>query len=57
MAEIINLRQARKQKRRADKTAQAEQNRAKFGRDKGQKAENKRARDRAEQDLDGKKLD
>lgn len=37
MAEIINLNKARKAKERVDKLAQAEANRAKFGRTKAQK--------------------
>ena len=37
MAEIINLRNARKQKARAEKATQAEQNRIKFGRTKAEK--------------------
>jgi hypothetical protein len=37
MAEIVNLRQARKHKARADKDQQAAENRAKFGRTKGEK--------------------
>jgi len=37
MAEIINLNKARKAKAAVDKTALAEQNRARFGRTKAQK--------------------
>ena len=37
MAEIINLRQARKAKARAEKQQQAERNRAKHGRSKAEK--------------------
>ena len=37
MAEIINLNKARKAKERVDKSALAEQNRARFGRTKAQK--------------------
>ena len=37
MTEIVNLRQARKRKLRADKDQQAVENRAKFGRTKGEK--------------------
>lgn len=37
MAEIINLRNARKQKARAEKEQQADQNRVLFGRTKGEK--------------------
>jgi hypothetical protein len=54
MAEIVNLRQARKGKARAEARAQADANAAKFGRTKAQKAV-EAARARAE--LDGKKRD
>ena len=37
MAEIVNLRQARKQKARAEKEARATENRASFGRTKAEK--------------------
>jgi hypothetical protein len=37
MAEIINLNKARKAKARVDKSAQAEENRARFGRTRAQK--------------------
>lgn len=37
MAEIVNLRMARKRKAHADKDAQAEQNRLSFGRTKADK--------------------
>ena len=57
MAEIINLRQARKRKTQADKEARAARNRAQHG---GTRAEANRAakeRERAEKLLDGRKLD
>ena len=38
MADIINLRMARKAKARADSAAQADANRARFGRTKAEKA-------------------
>ena len=37
MAEIVNLRQARKQKARAEKEARAAENRVSFGRTKAEK--------------------
>jgi len=37
MAEIVNLRQARKSKRRGDKELQAAAKRAKYGRTRGEK--------------------
>ncbi len=47
MTEIVNLRQARKRKKRADKDQEAAENRAKFGRTKGEK---RRAATEAERD-------
>jgi hypothetical protein len=51
-ADIVNLRQARKAKARADKEKLAEENRAKFGRSKAE-----RERLASEQDLAVRKLD
>jgi hypothetical protein len=45
--DIVNLRQFRKSKARAEKDAKAEQNRAKFGRTKGQKQLDKASRRRS----------
>lgn len=55
MSEIVNLRQARKRKARADKDAQAAENRVKFGRTKAQKAEDAARADKARSELDGHK--
>jgi hypothetical protein len=52
MTEIVNLRQARKRKLRAHKDQQAAENRAKFGRTKGE-----RKRTAAEAERDGRLLD
>ncbi|WP_112662557.1 DUF4169 family protein [Microvirga flavescens] len=52
MAQIINLRQARKHKARADKEARAAENRIAFGRTKEE-----RQLTQARRDLDKKKLD
>lgn len=52
MAEIVNLRQARKQKRRDDKERRAAGNRAKFGRTKAEKT-----RDAAEAEHERRHLD
>ena len=38
MADVINLRRARKEKARRDRNNKAETNRSRFGRTKGQKA-------------------
>ena len=52
MAEIVNLRQARKAKARTEKEAEASANRAKFGRTKAEKAV-----DTAKKALEDKRLD
>lgn len=52
MAEIVNLKAARKAKARAEKDRAAEANRARFGRTKAE-----RTRDAAEQEKLGKTLD
>lgn len=57
MAEVINLRLARKAKDRAEKARQAEANRVKFGQTKAQRKARKSEEDRAARELDGKKLD
>jgi hypothetical protein len=57
MTEIINLRQARKRRARADKDAQAAANRTKFGRSKGERKRSAAERARAERTLAGKMLE
>jgi hypothetical protein len=57
MAEIINLRQARKQKARAEKEARADQNRIAFGRTKADKELTKAEREMARRRLDSHKRD
>jgi hypothetical protein len=57
MAEIINLRQARKQKARAEKEARADGNRIAFGRTKAEKNLTKAERDLAKSRLDSHKRD
>ena len=57
MAEIINLRQAKKRRAREEKTAKAEANRVRFGRSKPERKESDAEREKAARDLDGKKLD
>ncbi|GAB6053346.1 hypothetical protein JCM17960_21660 [Magnetospira thiophila] len=54
MTEIINLRQARKQKARAEKEDKAAANRVRFGRTKGQKKADSLDRLKASRNLDGK---
>lgn len=55
MAEIVNLRTVRKQKARASKAAQAEQNRALFGRTKGEKQRQAAEKALADRTIDGHK--
>jgi hypothetical protein len=55
--DIVNLRQFRKSRARAEKDAKAEENRAKFGRNKAQKQLDTAAKDAARRHLDGHKLD
>ncbi|HEV2563609.1 MAG TPA: DUF4169 family protein [Microvirga sp.] len=57
MAEIINLRQARKQKARAEKEARAEQNRIAFGRTKAERKLTKAEQELAKSRLDSHKRD
>ncbi len=57
MAEIVNLRQARKDRARAAKDARAAENRTRFGRTKAAKGAAEAERVRAETGLDGKKLE
>ena len=57
MAEIVNLKNRRNLAARAEKEAQAEQNRARFGRTKAEKTLDKIERERAGRDLDSKKLE
>ena len=56
MAEIVNLRQARKRQARADKQQAADENRAKFGRTKGEKARDEDAAARGRRQLDQAKV-
>jgi hypothetical protein len=52
-AEIINLRQARKQRAREEKAARAAGNRARFGRSKAEREREEQSQARAGQALDG----
>lgn len=56
-ADIINLRQARKQKARADKEQAAAENRAQFGRGKHEKAVTRALRAQVDKALDQGKRD
>lgn len=57
MAEIINLRRARKEKMRRESQAEAAVNRRRFGRTRAEKTADKDAEDRAVRSQDGKRLD
>lgn len=56
MAEIINLRQARKAKTRSVKDAKAAENRRLHGRNKQEKQQSRNEASKLEQHLDGHKL-
>lgn len=56
MAELINLRQARKAKARTEKEAKAEQNRRLYGRSKHEKSTDKHEAKKLQTHLDGHKL-
>ncbi|WP_305986196.1 DUF4169 family protein [Roseibium sp. MMSF_3544] len=55
-AEIVNLRQVRKQKDRADKEKRAADNRLKFGRTKAERDAARRRREDLEKQVDGHRL-
>ena len=57
MADVVNLRQFRKQKARSDREAQAEQNRALHGRTKAEKQQSDQDEARRTRALDQSKLD
>jgi hypothetical protein len=57
MVEIINLRQARKQRVRAEKEKKAAENRRSYGRTKAERQQSEQERIRAERELSGKQLD
>jgi hypothetical protein len=57
MGEVVNLRQVRKQRARAGKSAQAAENRARHGRTKAEKALEHAERDARDQKLAGHRLE
>lgn len=57
MAEIVNLRRARKQKARQEAGKQADQNRVVFGLSKAERTLAKAGRAQAERNLEGHRLD
>jgi hypothetical protein len=56
MAEIINLRRARKQRARQESETKAEQNRISFGRTKAERSLTEAEQDKAARLLDGHRL-
>lgn len=56
MSEVVNLRQFRKAKGRADKATQAEVNRVKFGRSKAERKMDAADRARSDNMLEGSRL-
>ena len=57
MAEIVNLRRARKDKARRERDGEAAANRRRFGRTKAEKKAEQDAEDRARRSLDGKLIE
>jgi hypothetical protein len=57
MADIVNLKRARKDKALRERRSEAEANRHRFGRTKAQKAADKDAKARTRRGLDDKMLD
>ena len=57
MAEIVNLRRARKDKTRQQRESEADANRRRFGRTKAEKANDKDASERARREVESKKID
>ncbi len=57
MADPVNLNRYRKDKARAERRAQADENAVRFGRSKAQKSLAKAQADKAARDLDGKRKD
>lgn len=57
MAEIVNLRRARKDKARRDREAEADANRRRFGRTRAEKVVDEDAARRAEAAHDARRLD
>ena len=57
MADIVNLRRARKDKARRERDSEAQANRRRFGRTKAEKAIDKDAEARARREIDDKLLE
>ena len=57
MAEIINLKKARKEKARSDRSTEADANRRRFGRTRAEKQADKDAEERARKSHDDRRLE
>ncbi len=57
MGEVVNLRRARKERKRDAASQAAQENRVRFGRDKAAKANDASARERAAKTVDGARRD
>lgn len=57
MAEILNLRRARKDKAKRERETEADANRRRFGRTRAEKEADKNAAERTVRTLDGKRLE
>lgn len=57
MAEIVNLRRARKDKAKRERDAEADANRRRFGRTRAEKEADKHTAERTVRTLDGKRLE
>ena len=57
MGDVVNLRQFRKAKNRAEKEARAEENRVRHGRSKAEKEGERMTCEKEARDLDGKQRD
>lgn len=57
MSKVVNLNQFRKTKAREDQRRKGDENAAKFGRSKAEKAAQKAQDDKSKRDLDGHELD
>ena len=57
MGDLVNLRQAKKRKARAEARADGDANAARFGRTKGERLAEKDAADRAARTLDGHRVE
>jgi hypothetical protein len=57
MAEIVNLKQARKDKARRERSTEADANRRRFGRTRAEKQADKDAEERARKSHDARRLE